>query len=285
VSLVKSIFGRGEETHYLNLVMTKKLGVFAVVSAISFLAAAHEFWLEPDRFYFKAGESVRVNFKVGENFIGEAWKVSVERIARMQHHNGNKITDLKKLVKEGTADPVEVALTAEGTHLIVMESNTSFIELDGEKFTAYLEEDGLDDVLYERKKKQISGDSATELYSRHTKLILQAGSKTDDSFKKVCNLPIEIIPVKNPALLKKGDRIAFKILYQGKPLFGAKVKVWNRYNHRTSVQNIFSQQDGMIETHVSNPGSWMVSVVKMAPSKDPKAQYRSYWGTLVFGVR
>jgi hypothetical protein len=68
-------------------------------------------------------------------------------------------------------------------------------------------------------------------------------------------------------------------------LFGAKVKVWNRYNHRTTVQNIYSQQDGMIETHVSNPGAWMISVVNMVPSKDPKAQYRSFWGSLVFGVR
>lgn len=85
--------------------------------------------------------------------------------------------------------------------------------------------------------------------------------------------------------MKKGDPVAFKILFEGKPLFGAKVKVWNRHNHRTSVQNIFSQQDGVIETHISNPGSWMVSVVKMVPSKNPKAQYRSYWGTLVFGVR
>lgn len=265
--------------------MARKFSVLIILSVISFLVTAHEFWLETDKFYFKAGETAKINFRVGENFIGEAWNAKPDRIMRMQHHAGNKIVDIRKMVREGAPGPIEVALADEGTHVLVMESTATFIELDGGKFTEYLEEDGLDDVLYERKKKQISGDSATEFYSRHTKLILQAGSKTDDTFKKVCGLPIEIIPVKNPALLKKGDRIAFKILYEGKPLFGAKVKVWNRYNHRTSVQNIFSQQDGMIETHVSNPGSWMVSVVKMVPSKDPKAQYRSYWGTLVFGVR
>ena len=79
--------------------------------------------------------------------------------------------------------------------------------------------------------------------------------------KNIVNSPN--IPEKNPIDLKKGDVIRFKILFKGKPLFGANVKVWNRHNHSTSVQNIFSQQDGMIETHVSNPGSWMVSVVTM----------------------
>ena len=265
--------------------MAKKITVLAILSVVFFLASAHEFWLEPDKFYFKFGEKVKVNFKVGENFVGDAWKVKTDRIVRMEHHSAAKVMNIRNVVSEGQDQPVEVSLTGEGTHLLVMESNPAFIELDGAKFTEYLEEDGLDDVLYQRKKDNISGDSASEFYSRHTKLILQMGSKTDDLYRKRCNLPIEIIPEKNPALLKKGDRIAFRIFYEGKPLFGAKVKVWNRYNHRTSVQNIFSQQDGRIETHVSNPGAWMVSVVKMVPSKDPKADYRSYWGTLVFGVQ
>ena len=265
--------------------MSKRSVVLLMLSAISMLVTAHEFWLEPDRFYFTAAESVRLNVRVGENFIGESWKTITDRVVRMEHHTGKLIKDLKPVLKENTTDPIQVQLAAEGTHLVVMETSTALNEMDGTKFTEYLEEDGLDDILYQRKKTQISGDSASELYSRHAKLILQSGSKTDDSFKKLCNLPIEIIPDKNPALLRKGNNIAFKILFEGKPLFAAKVKVWNRYNHRTSVQNIFSQQNGMIETHVSNPGTWMVSVVKMVPSKNPKAQYRSYWGTLVFGIR
>jgi hypothetical protein len=265
--------------------MIRTIAALAILCALSLLASAQEFWLEPDRFYFKFGEKASVSFKVGENFPGDAWKVKRDRIVRMEHLSGAKRADISDLVREGVDDPLQISLTGEGTHLLVMESAPSLIGMDGAGFTRYLEEDGLDDVLYQRKKDQTSGDSAAESYSRHTKLILQMGSRTDDVYKKRCDMPIEIIPDKNPALLKKGDRIAFRILYEGKPLFGAKVKVWNRYNHRTSVQNIFSQQDGKIETHVSNPGTWMVSVVKMVPSKISEADYRSYWGTLVFGVR
>jgi uncharacterized GH25 family protein len=264
-----------------------RTNILAIIclTVITFLVSAHEFWLEPERFYYKAGESARINFRVGEDFIGEVWKAKTDRVARLQHYSGQQVRDLKKSFKEDSTSRFQVSLVEEGTHVITMESNEAFIAMDGVKFTEYLEEDGLDDVLYQRKKNGISGDSATELYSRHTKLIIQAGAKTDNSYNRICKLPIEIIPDENPALLKKGRRIGFRILFEGKPLFGAKVKVWNRYNHRTSVQNIFSQQDGKIETHVSNPGVWMVSVVRMVPSKDRKAQYRSYWGTLVFGVR
>ena len=259
--------------------------VFAMISLVSFLASAHEFWMEGNRFYFKAGETASINFLVGENFIGEGWKGGIDRVVRLEHYGGKQLKDLKGELKESTDGPFLVPLANEGGHLIAMETNAALTKLDGEKFTDYLEEDGLDEVFYQRRKEGISRDSASEFYSHHSKLILQAGSGTDDTYKKICDLPIEIIPDENPALLKIGDRIGFRILFEGKPLFSAKVKVWNRYNHRTSVQNIFSQQDGKIETHVSNPGVWMVSVIKMEPSKNPNGQYRSYWGTLVFGVR
>jgi uncharacterized GH25 family protein len=266
--------------------MAKKWTVLLVLSVVSFLVSGHEFWLEADKFYYKRGDYARVGFRTGEDFIGHSNAVAVDRIERLHYYAGPEVTDLRKTLREDTLNLLQVSLDKEGTHLLLMETKPSFIKLDGEKFTEYLHEDGLDDIFYEREKKGTSGDSASEFYSRHSKLILQAGAQEGaDLSKKIFNLPIEIVPDRNPNELRKGNRIGFTILFEGKPLFGAKVKVWNRYRHQVSVQNIFSEQNGKIETHVSNPGAWMVSVVKMIPSKDAGVQYRSYWGTLVFGVR
>jgi len=51
----------------------KRLIVIAFV-AISVLAAAHEFWLQPKKFRYNVGEDVKIDFLVGENFTGEAWQ-------------------------------------------------------------------------------------------------------------------------------------------------------------------------------------------------------------------
>jgi hypothetical protein len=265
--------------------MRKKWIALSLLSLVTSLCAADEFWVEAERFYFNPGETAHISLKTGDDFIGEIWSPpGTDAFQRVEDRVANQVYNLKRSFKAGN-EALGVRLTAEGSHVVVLETTRSFAKMDGEKFTGYLREEGLDDIYYQREKMKISSDSATEYYSRYAKLILQSGTKIDDTYKQVCNLPIEIIPDQNPAGLKKGDPIKFKILYQGKPLFGAKVKVWNRYNHRTTVQNIYSQQDGMIETHVSNPGAWMISVVNMVPSKDPKAQYRSFWGSLVFGVR
>lgn len=265
--------------------MAKKWTVFLIFSLANFLVSGHEFWLEADKFYYKPGDYARVSLRTGEDFVGRSNAIAVLRIKNLQHHAGQEVKDIRKALKKDTLNVLQVSLEKTGTHVVLIETEPSFIKLDGEKFTEYLQEDGLDDIFYEREKKGVLGDSASEAYSRHSKLILQAGVQEGDNLsRKIFNLPIEIVPERNPNELRKGNRIGFTILFQGKPLFGAKVKVWNRYRNQVTVQNIFSEQNGKIETHVSNPGAWMVSVVKMVPSKDASVQYRSYWGTLVFGV-
>jgi uncharacterized GH25 family protein len=249
-----------------------------------FVSHAHEFWLQADKFRLKKGESIAISFRVGENFMGEPWNLKKHRVERLQLLQQNRVQDLKSGVKEGDKNNVVITPGNEGTAMVVMESNPAFISLDGKSFNAYLEEDGLDEALSYREKMKLLDDSAKEFYSRHSKLLFQVGDKTDETYIKEVGLPVEIIPLKNPYTLKVGDAIRYKVLYNGKPLFGAKVKIWNRSNNRTTTQNIYTQQDGIIESRITSTGPWMVSFVKMVPSKDPKAQWRSYWASLVFGI-
>lgn len=265
--------------------MNRKLLYTFLLIIVSAISQAHEFWMHPDKFFYTVGDDIIINFEVGENFIGEPWNLRKDRLSRLELHQLAKQSDLKQQVVKGLQANLKIKASAAGTHLIVMQSTDAFIKLDGEKFNSYLQEDGLDEIYYQREKTNTLSDSAKELYSRHTKLLIQVGGEPDDTFKKIAGLPVEIVPEKNPYTLKVGDPVRFKILYDSKPFFGAKVKVWNRYKNRTTVQNIFAQQDGMIETRISNPGAWMVSVVKMVPSKDTKANWQSYWGSLVFGIK
>jgi uncharacterized GH25 family protein len=263
----------------------KRIIVLIIVLVSSLIVHAHEFWIQPDKYVYNIGDKLSIAFKVGENFLGEPWDLKKNRIEKIELHNSQKSKNLATSVKTDEKENLSIPLTEEGTHLLVMESNNAFIELEAEKFNTYLEEDGHDEAIAYREKNNRTSQSAKELYSRHAKLLVQVGAVRDDTFKKRVGLPIEIIPDQNPYSLKVGAPIKFRIFFQGKPLFGAKVKVWNFYNNRTTTQNIYSQQDGWIETRISTPGRWMVSVVKMVPSKDKQADWQSYWGSLVFGIK
>ena len=258
--------------------------LFAIV-AVAGVLQAHEFWMAPSKYYYTIGEELSLDFRVGEDFIGERWEVKPERFERFEIHQLQKSQDIKSLLKEGDQNGITIPLSSEGSNIVVMQTNHAFSELDAEKFNAYLKEDALDEAYSYRGKNNQLDKPGKELYARYSKTLIQVGNKVDDGYKKSVGLPIEIFVEQNPATLTVGSKVSFKITYQGKPLFGARVSVWNRYTNRTTRQPIFTQQDGRIETHISNPGPWMVSVVKMIPSKDPKADWESLWGSLTFGIK
>jgi uncharacterized GH25 family protein len=206
------------------------------------------------------------------------------KVEKLDIHNGENVKSVLDSIKDDAKSNLRISIKKEGTHLVALQSNNAFIELDAGKFNEYLNEDGLDDVLAQRTKAGTMNSPAKEFYRRYSKLLLQVGDKRDDTFKKELGFPVEIIPEMNPYLLKKGDPVKFKILFDGKPVFGVKVRVWNRYQNRTTIQPIYTEKSGIVETRISNPGPWMVSVVRMVPSKDAGADWQSYWSSLTFGV-
>ena len=157
-----------------------------------------------------------------------------------------------------------------------MQSDNFFLESDPSKFNDFLKSAGLDDIAYQRQKNNTLTSPGKEQYSVHTKLLVRVGQKHDDTYKKVLGFPAEIIPLQNPYALKIGEKIRFKILFDGKPVFGARVKVWNRSDNRTTIQNIYTEKDGTIEAIISNSGPWMVSVVSMVSSRQSGVDWQSY---------
>jgi uncharacterized GH25 family protein len=277
-----------------NFAMMKRLLVFLTLLIVSFLANSQEFWLQPSKFYYNPTEKLVINFMEGVDFIGESWEMvektdsparNKTRVKKVDLHQKGKITDIRDHVGKDAGDDLVLPPQVEGTYMVVMETTNAFSDHAAEKFNDYLKEAALDEAYAHRQKTNSLDKNGKELYAHFAKLLVQVGKKPDDIFKKEARLTVEVIPQQNPSLLKVGDRVQFKVMYDGKPVFGARVKVWNRHNHRISIQNIFSEQNGMIETHISNPGTWMVSFVKMIPSKDPKGDWQSYKGSLVFGIQ
>lgn len=264
--------------------MKKALVTSIVVILFTIICQAHEFWLETNKYFLNVGERCKIQFMVGENFKGEGWDLKKHRIEKLEL---NQLSGATNVIDSVLTDEALLKLSFKepGTKMLVMQSNSAYIELAADKFNEYLKEDGLDEIYAQREKTKTLQTPSRELYSRHTKLLLSVGDKNDDTYKKVAGLPIEIIPEKNPFTLKKGDKQRFKVLFEGKPLFGGKVRLWNKFDNRTTIQNIYTNQDGTIEMSISTPGPWMISIVRMVPSKDPKADWQSYWGSLVFAIK
>jgi uncharacterized GH25 family protein len=262
----------------------KRSGVLLMVVLIASLAQAHEFWLQPNKFRYALGEEIKLDFMVGEGFAGEFWDLKRHRVEKMDVHRQDGSYDRVQEVKPTQGNNVTFKADQEGTYLFSLQSNMAYLELEGEKFNEYLREDGLDYILDERTKSGTLSKRSSEFYSRYAKLLIQAGDKTDDTFKKKLGLRYEIIPDQNPYSLKVGDHLQCQVLYEGRPAAHALVKVWNRVGTTTFLQNIYTEKDGTIRFPISANGPWMVSGVKMIKSEKAGAEYHSLWASLVFGI-
>jgi len=263
------------------------IGRFIIAAAMLLLCRslpAQEFWMMPDKFQYVKGDTIRVRFNVGENFVGETWNLREERISSVSLHTNSNVADLKAVAAPGRGTHLKLAAVREGTFMITMEGENAFVELPADRFNEYLKEHALDNVISSRKKANATDLPGREMYRRITKLILQVGAATDDTYKKNVGLPLEIIPGKYPSEMKKGDLVQFRIVFNGIPDFGARVYVWNSKDNKVFTQPVYSQQDGTIDVRIFNDGDWMISVVKMIPVSSPTADWQSFWSSLVFHV-
>jgi hypothetical protein len=221
---------------------------------------------------------------VGENFEGVNWKGSQSRINSLKIYYGGVNDDLSDYLNDDEGDSLQFNMYDEGNAMIAFNSNNSFIELNPEEFNAYLQEDGLDSVVAFRENHNEKDSSGTEYYQRCAKVLLQIGEKKDNSFAIQTDLPLDIIPLSNPYLVKNNDNLKVKVFFNKQPLVGALLKIWRREDENTYKQQLRTDDKGEAMFPVYAKGKWMASVVHMIRiGNDPKAQWQSYWGSLTWG--
>jgi uncharacterized GH25 family protein len=248
------------------------------------LSMAHEFWMRPKKFRYAIGEEARIDFVVGENFTGEYWDLTKHKVEKLELITAYGKKDLTASVKKTKGSNLIHKMAAQGTHLFTLRSNKAFIQLEADKFNEYLAEDGIENIIQHRKDQSETASPAKEHYQRFAKLLLQAGTATDEVYKRNVGFPLEIIPDANPYRLKSGDYLGCKVLFENKPLAHQMVKVWSLVGNRTFLQNMYTENDGTIKFPISSTGPWMVSTVRMEPSAGGEVDYESMWASLVFGV-
>ena len=254
-----------------------------------FLLSSHELFLKCDSYFFEEN-SLGVLYLFNGTFDESENVITRDRIIDPQiigpdydfkpssddYYDKSDITYLK--FKTGD----------EGTYVAGISTKPRTIELSGEKFTDYLEHEGLTRILSDRKKKGTSDKTAKEKYSKHVKAILQVDKKRTDHFSTQLDYPIEFVPLKNPYYLSVGDEMSFKLLYLGQPLVNQTVHISSRKNlEEKGKDEIASTTDknGEVSFKIDTKGHWYIATIHMLESEEEGLDYESNWATLTFEVK
>jgi hypothetical protein len=182
-------------------------------------------------------------------------------------------------------DPAAVLRAREpGLQLIGYHSQRSFVNLEADRFNAYLEAEGLDAVLETRRRRGEAAASGRELYSRCAKALVRVGAAAGGTgFDRVLGYPLELTPRTDPYALSPPGDLRLTLTFLGKPVAGVLVVAFTaeqpaqRLRARTNAR-------GDVRLRLDRPGRWLVKAVHMVerPDSDPQADWESFWASLTF---
>lgn len=262
------------------------LAAVAVTVSVS-LAEAHDFWLEPSTFRPRVGETLDIRLFVGEAFAGEAFVG--EAFARDADHlwwfiarGREKVLDVEGLPG---ADPAGTLRVEEpGGIVIGYRSYTSTIELPAAAFDAYLAEEGLEHIRRRRALEAPGALSVTEIFARNAKTLLWAGEGSDGGFDRRLNLRLELIPERNPFTMPPGEELSIRLLFESRPLAGARISAINRDEPDRPV-SACTDSEGRVRLPLARGGTWLVKALHMLPARASEGpDYFSEWASMTFEV-
>jgi uncharacterized GH25 family protein len=264
--------------------MCMMVGVTAATTPI----AAHDFWMQPNRFWVEPGTVVPLILLVGHGENRQRSSITAERVVLFQARGIAGTVDRKPDLHLGmpTLDAA-VSFASPGTYVITFATNTTPSELPALRFNDYAQAEGLTPILRQRAAKGQTNAPGRELYSRRAKVLLQVGRRSRTAQPQVTQplgLGLEIVPLIDPYAPGKHDSFPVRVLFQGQPLAGAFVKLNNLHADAKPVETHLSDSAGMAVFKAPIAGEWQMNVVWSQPlANNRSAEFLTTFSSLTFG--
>lgn len=252
-------------------------------------ALAHDLFLKLDTYFLAPHARVRIPVLNGTFTKSEGF-VAPERIADISvaSPTGRARLSAATAWSRGpdSASVLMLALGDAGTYVAGVSTRPREIQLTAEQFNAYLEEDGLPDVLEARRAGNELGKGALERYSKHVKAVFQVGEPRSQNFGVVLGYPAEIVPLENPYAMAGGTPLRVRCLVDGRPV-GNQTVLWGgeKAGQAFAQRTTRTDADGLAEVTLDAAGRWYVKFIHMVRATQPGLDYESKWATLTFEIR
>lgn len=261
------------------------------------VARAHDFWLEPETVPAANGEEVLLHLRMGERFKTEDERsLQKDRIARFDLLSDRlKRRDLLFARKDGET-PVAKWRVESGASLAVMDRTPRPIEMERDKFNHYLEEEGQEAAVALRARLGQTEQGGKEVYTRYLKALVQerdpALSLPSTLYKRRVGQRLEILLENDPGRMQPDKQLTVKVLFEGKPLAGAKVFAYRREAGElgtASALTAVTSAQGLADFKLDQTGVWLVRLVhfRVPAERRPEssASWESFWASYSFAVR
>lgn len=267
------------------------VALIMLVLGVTTLLDAHDLFLKPERFFVAPNDSVRMDVLNGTFTSSEA---ALPR---------DRLRDLSLAGPEGLVHPAtdswmsaekasqwRIVVGKSGTYTLGASVLPRVLRLDAKDFNSYLNEEGLPDVLADRRSRGELDKPARERYAKHVKTVIQVGGQRTERVDVAFGYAAELVPLANPYRLRAGGVLRVRALVDGQPVVNQVVLSGGQdaSGHRITERSVRTNGNGVALVSLFRPGAWYVKFIRMVrvdPSAGDSVDYESKWTTLTFAVR
>lgn len=249
-------------------------------------AQGHEFWIDPVKFFVAAGEPIRADLRVGENYKGAASPYIPSRFRLFELAQGDRRVPVNGTMGDR---PAVKHPARDGLTVILHETTDSTLNYaEFAKFEKFVTHKDADWVLEQHRARGLPESDFNELYSRYAKSLVSVGSA--EGADREYGLLTELVALNNPYTDDLSKGLSVRVLYQGQPRQGAQVEVFERApGGAVRVFTVQANASGVARVPVKAGNRYMLdSVVLREPSAEVAEKRRvvweSLWANLTFEV-
>lgn len=250
---------------------------------------AHDFWVQPSGYWVAPASITTMTLQVGHGPSRMRSPIPVSRIARFEAFAPDRArTDLKgRLQLGGASADGSFILPKPGAYVIVLQTDDrAQTRLPALRFNDYLKAEGLTPALNQRIRLNRMDRDGAENYSRCAKSIVQVGPGTGPQSEVThpVGLPLEIVPERSPYAMPRAATFPVRVLYMGRPLPGALVKLTRLENDAVPLETHLTDPAGRAAFAMPTAGTWLLNVIwtRVQPSS-AETDFDTTFSSLSFG--
>lgn len=270
------------------------LAVFAVAMTVATVALAHDFWLVPNAFHATQGRMIEVRGQTSSRFPTSESAVAVDRVADARLISKGGAEPITDLAIDGKSLRLRRRPPLAGQYVVAVSLEPRSVRESVPNFLRYLELEGAPEA---RRRLEADGtlagrDSVTRRYAKYAKTFVRVGRGGPRAFAEVAGHPLELVPVRDPSGVRRGETVRFRLLYRGVPLEGAHLTAGAVVHSATSLESpvvtspdtsLVTDRFGEIVVRLGAAGLWNVRGIHIAPAEPGSgADWDTHWVSIVF---
>ena len=251
-------------------------------------ATAHEYWLDPVRADWMAGDTLKLDIRNGENFTGQALPLHPPSLAA-----AGLITPTQRLPlkgKSGNIPALKFPLQEPGLHLALLETQQRQVSYESaDEFRQFLSEHNWQSIYVDHSNSKNVDDEIVETYKRYTKALVSVSSEPDSENTSSPDyhtalayqgLQYELVALNPP---QEVDRLSIRVMREGEPTPNRQVEWYHRGDDGVVNKGVIQTDSNGIATIVTEePGNYLLNSVWVEKLPGQSAHWQSLWASLSF---